>query len=186
MTAKPRKTEMSQLIDDDKRWKEDKPDMYEIILATEEDKEQVMSLYNAQMGREFCPWDEDYPSYETIDYDLGRDALFVIKEEDEIIAAISVEEDENVEALDCWDESIQPGGELARLAVAPYLQGRGIAKQMLSYGLEELKRRGFKSVHFLVNKYNVKAIKAYSGFGFNVVGECRMYDQDFLCYEKAF
>ena len=29
-----------------------------------------------------------------------------------------------------------------------------------------------------------KAIRCYATFGFNVVGECFMYDQDFLCYEK--
>ena len=32
-------------------------------------------------------------------------------------------------------------------------------------------------------KYVVDGEK-YSKFGFNVVGECHMYDQDFLCYEK--
>lgn len=51
--------------------------------------------------------------------------------------------------------------------------------------MKALKERGYRSIHFLVNKHNIKDIKCYAYFGFDVVGECYMYDQDFLCYEKA-
>ena len=57
---------------------------------------------------------------------------------------------------------------------------------MLQFGMDELQRRGCKGVHFLVNKYNVKAIRCYEVFGFDKVGECHMFEQDFLCYEKEF
>ncbi len=156
-----------------------------IFLATESDREEIMALYKEQLGREFCAWDEDYPSNETIDYDLSRDALFVMKEDGKIIAAISIELDEDVDALECWNRDIFPGGELARIAVTPSMQGRGIARKMMQHGMDVLKERGFKSIHFLVNKYNQKAIRCYEVFGFDVVGECYMYDQDFLCYEKV-
>ena len=156
-----------------------------IVLATESDRDQIMELYTEQVGREFCFWDEDYPSNETIDFDLSRDALFVLKEKDKIIAAISLEEDENVERLECWNKDLFPSGELARMAVTPSAQNKGIAGMMVQRGLDELKARGYKGVHFLVNKRNIKAIRAYAGFAFNVVGECHLYDQDFLCYEKA-
>ena len=158
--------------------------MNNIQLATEEDRQQILDLYEEQKGREFCPWDEDYPSNETIDYDLSRDALFVMKEAGKVIAAISIEVDEAVDNLECWNRDLFPGGELARLAVTPAKQNKGIARKMMQHGLDALKERGYKSIHFLVNKHNVKAIKCYAAFGFNVVGECYMYDQDFLCYEK--
>ena len=51
---------------------------YEIVMGTEEDRGVILSLYRAQLGREYCPWDEEYPSDETIDWDLSRDALFVL------------------------------------------------------------------------------------------------------------
>lgn len=79
---------------------------------------------------------------------------------------------------------LDPQGELARLAVMPEEQNKGFGRIMLQFGLDELKRRGYKGIHMLVNKYNRKAISCYSVFGFKVVGECRMYDQDFLCYER--
>ena len=155
-----------------------------IVSAVENDREQIMKLYKEQVGKQFCAWDEDYPSEETIDFDLSRDALFVMKEENKIIASISIEADEDVDKLECWDKSLFPGGELARLAVTPSLQGRGIARKMMYHGMQALKERGYKSIHFLVNKQNIKAIRSYAYFGFNVVGECFMYNQDFLCYEK--
>ena len=157
---------------------------YEIVKATETDRDEILSLYRLQIGREFCPWDEDYPSNETIDYDLSRDALFVLKENGIIKAAISIEEDESVDKLLCWDKGLAPEGELARLAVLPEEQGKGFGRIMLQFGMDELKRRGYKGIHMLVNKHNAKAIRCYAVFGFNVVGETHMYDQDFLCYEK--
>ena len=157
---------------------------YEIVLAKEEDRAEILNLYRQQKGREYCPWDEDYPSDETIDFDLSRDALYVLKMEGSIKAAVSIEEDEDVDRLECWDKELVPGGELARLAVLPEEQNKGLARILLQFGMEELKRRGYRSIHFLVNKYNVKALKSYAVFGFNTVGECHMYEQDFLCYEK--
>ena len=156
-----------------------------IVMATEEDREELMALYKMQVGKEFCPWTDDYPSDETIDFDLSRDALFVMKEDGKIIASVSIEEDEEVDKLECWNPDLAPAGELARLAVLPEKQGQGIARQMLKFGMNELKRRGCKSIHFLVNKYNEKAIRSYAQFGFDIVGECHLFDQDFLCYEQV-
>ena len=157
---------------------------YKIMMATEADRDEILSLYKAQIGRDFCPWNEFYPSGENIDEDLSRDALFVLKTNGIIKAAISIEEDESVDVLPCWNKQLSPAGELARLAVLPEEQNKGFGRIMLKFGMDELKRRGFYSIHILVNKYNVKAIGCYQTFGFHVVGECHMYEQDFLCYEK--
>lgn len=159
---------------------------YEIRMATEADREQLLTLYKCQHGREYCPWEEDYPSNATIDVDLSKDNLFVMEKDGEIIAAISVDEDEEVDELPYWNKELYPEGELARLAVLPEHQNKGYARIMLQFGMDELKRRGCLGIHILVNKYNVKALRSYAVFGFAQVGECHMFGQDFLCYEKAF
>lgn len=160
--------------------------MDKIMLAAEEDKEEILSLYQSQIGREFCPWDKHYPGMKDIEYDLSRESLFVMKDKDNhIIAVISIDEDENVENLTCWSDALQPGGELSRIAVSINCQNQGIAREMMRYGMKTLAERGRKSVHFLVNKANVKAIRSYAHLNFHVVGECYMYEQSFLCYEKA-
>lgn len=157
---------------------------YEIVPATEGDRAEILSLYKAQIGRENCPWTEDYPSSESIDFDLKRDALFVLKTDGKIKAAISLEEDEDVDNLSCWDKTLAPEGEVARVAVLPEAQNKGLGRIMMQYAMDELIRRGYKGIHILVNKHNIKAIRCYEVFGFNTVGECHMYEQDFLCYER--
>ncbi len=157
---------------------------YEIVMATEEDRDEILSLYRAQIGREYCPWDEEYPSNEAIDWDLSRDALFVMKVNGSIKAAVSIEEDKVVDRFSCWDKKLEPVGELARVAVLPEEQSKGLGRIMLQFGMDELKRRGFKGIHILVNKNNTKAIRCYAVFDFCMVGECYMYEQDFLCYER--
>ena len=54
--------------------------MNTIEFATEKDRDGVLALYRAQIGREFCPWDEEYPGNDTIDYDLSRNALIVMRD----------------------------------------------------------------------------------------------------------
>ena len=158
---------------------------YHIESAKADDKEKIYALYRMQLGREYCAWDDHYPGKKEIDFDLARESLFVMKDEaGEIVASVSIDEDEAVKKLTCWREDLQPGGELARLAVYPSLQNKGIAREMLKYGMRELKKRGYQSVHFLVNKENKKALRSYAVFQFPVVGECEMFGQPFFCYES--
>lgn len=186
-----------------------------IELAREEDREEILELYHMQIGREFCPWDEHYPSNDEITYDLSRDGLYVMREADDavskspgaaltgdprrvnagtgeetgsrergrIIAAVSLEEDPQVDELPCWTRELQPGGEIARVAVHPEYQNRGIARQMVQFALDRLRERGYKSFHGIVNALNEKALRSYAVFGFRKMGECDMYDQHFICYE---
>jgi hypothetical protein len=98
---------------------------YRIMTADASDTDAVLALYREQLGREYCFWTEDYPGPDTVEFDLSRDALFVMKDESgAVIAAISLEEDEAVDRLDCWTPSLQPAGEYARLAVTPSCQNR--------------------------------------------------------------
>ena len=152
--------------------------------AVEEDRIEILALYRAQIGRECCPWNEHYPGEEEIRYDLSRNALYVMREEGRLIAAISIEEDPQVDALPCWTRSLQPGGELARVAVLPEYQNRGIARRMVQFGLKRLTELGYRSFHGIVNRLNEKALRSYAVFGFLKVGECEMYDQSFYCFEK--
>lgn len=157
---------------------------YIILDATENDKEEILSLYKKQIGREFCPWNEHYPTMEEIHFDLSRDSLFIMKDGEKIIAAASIDQDEQVEQLDCWSSTLAPGAEMSRLAVDPDYQNQGLAREMLLHGMAVMKERGYKSIHFLVNKHNVKALNSYNHLSFDIVGECFMYEQPFLCYEK--
>lgn len=156
------------------------------VKATAADKEEILQLYHNLAGTEFCTWTLDYPNEKHIEDDLSRDALFCCKDMDgNVIGVISIDQDENVENLPCWTDELRPSAELSRLGVRVENQNRGVARKLLQYGMEELRRRGNKSVHFLVSKTNEKAKRSYDKLNFDIVGECELFGEAWWCYEKC-
>ncbi|MCX4353169.1 MAG: GNAT family N-acetyltransferase [Lachnospiraceae bacterium] len=154
--------------------------------ASEKDKSEILALYRSLAGTEFCAWTEEYPGEFDIEGDLSRDGLFCLKDEKgEIAGVISIDQDENVERLTCWSKELQPSAELSRIGVRVENQNQGIARKLLQHAMEELRRRGKRSVHLLVCKTNKKAIRSYEKLNFEVVGECQMFGEDWWCYEKV-
>lgn len=153
--------------------------------AQETDKEELLALYHSMIGGK-ADWNEDYPCMDTIAFDLSRNALFVMKnEQNEIIAAISIDEDAEVSGLPCWTEKLQPSGELSRVCVRKDMQNRGIAREMMQYAFEELRMQGCKSVHILVRPANEAALRSYAPLGYVQVGSCELFGKEFLCFEKS-
>lgn len=153
--------------------------------AREEDKEEILSLYRSAIGTEGCTWSKQYPSDDTISFDLSRHSLFCLRDEDrKITGVITIDADEEVEALSCWSKELTPVAELSRLGVRKDLYGQGIAKMLMDQGIKLLKEKGYKAVHFLVAKENTRALAAYKGFDCRLVGECHLFDVEFYCYER--
>lgn len=155
----------------------------QIVMAASDDSAEILALYRTMLYGA-ADWNEYYPDEETIADDLSRNSLFVMKNENnEIIAAISIDKDDEVDALPCWDKSLQPSGEFSRICVRKDMQNQGIAKKMVEFILERLKNEGKKSVHILVKTGHTVALGLYIKIGFKQVGECNMFDKDFVCME---
>lgn len=158
----------------------------EITPVRQEDFDAVMNLYRAAVGEEGCAWNEDYPTEEDIRRDIERDALFCARNKDgEIISAFAIDSDAEVDGLPCWTPALAPAGEIARLVVGRKWQNQGIARQMLLYAMDELRRRGCKGIHFLVSKTNERALRSYGRLDFDKVGEADLYGLDWYCFEKS-
>lgn len=159
--------------------------MNRICAAKREDGKEILALYRTMLYGP-ADWNEYYPTEDTIEFDISRDALYIMKNsEGEIIAAISVDEDENVDGLDCWHKELVPSAELSRLCVRKDMQNKGIAKEMMRFAFDMLRKEGKKSVHILVRCGHGAALSAYGALGFEIVGECRLFDKDFVCMEIA-
>ena len=52
--------------------------MNKIYIAKHEDKEEILALYRTFLYGP-ADWNEYYPNEDTIEFDLSRDALFVMK-----------------------------------------------------------------------------------------------------------
>lgn len=153
--------------------------------AAESDIEEITGLYEQAKGSKFCTWDEYYPNVEITRGDLERDGLFCMKTETgEIVGAISIDDDKEVENLKCWSETLKPSVEIARLVVKKEWQNRKIAPMMLNELLKIIAGRGIKSAHYLVDKNHKKALAAYKSLNFTKVGESTLYDGNWWCYER--
>ena len=169
--------------------------------ARREEAEEILQLYRSLIGTEYCVWTENYPTEREVEFDLSRNALFCLYERmpepDEreqgarlsatrgrLMGVISMDDDPEVEALSCWSEDLTPVAELSRLGVAVEYQNRGIARILLQEAMTELKSQGYKAVHILVAKDNVKALRSYEKLHFTTAGECELFGHSYWCYER--
>ena len=156
-----------------------------IELATKEDAAAIYALYRSLLREPYSTWDEDYPSREIVDEDLLYNGVLVLRlPEGGIGAAIVVEKGEEFEADVPWYPDVTRWCALGRLGVAHGMQGRGVARRMLSEAMAHARAEGYEAVRFLVGAHNVPALRSYATLGFEVCGHTRMWDEDWLCYEK--
>lgn len=157
--------------------------MHEICLASPADRDKILALYKTMLYGP-AEWDDDYPNEETIGFDMSRDALFVMKnDDDEVIAAISIDKDDEVDSLPYWDKSLAPSGEFSRICVRKDMQNQGIARQMILHVFDVMRKDGKKGVHILVKTGHEAALALYGKLGLKRVGECYLYGKDFICME---
>lgn len=163
----------------------DKIKNLKLYQASENDIEEITKLYEQAKCMEYCTWDEHYPNPEITKNDLERNALFCMKTDaGEIVGAVSIDDDKEVENLACWREDLKPGVEIARLVVKKEWQNQKVAPKMLRELLKIISDRKIKSAHYLVDKNHKKALAAYKTLNFKRVGESTLYDGNWWCYER--
>ena len=155
----------------------------EFLRATEEDLNDIVSIYDQVRGRGFCVWSDSYPTAADARRDYEADCLFVLKCEGQIIGCASVEPVAEDDDLPFWKINDGTHREISRVAIASQHQGKGYAKILVKALLEELRREGIRSVHLLAAKANPPAYRTYRSLGFEFLGECYRYGADFYCCE---
>lgn len=148
------------------------------------DKDTITSLYETVKGEEYCTWNEFYPTVEDTDNDLINNNLFVLVENDEIIGAISIVSDNELNEFKCWSSN-ESVAEFARVVISKEYQNKGYAVYLVSNVLEVLETRGFKNIHISVAKINTPALKTYEKLKFKNVGEAKMFGGDYYLLEKS-
>ena len=146
------------------------------------DKAAVLSLYDAVKGAEFCTWNEYYPTELEFDTDLAADCLLVLEQDGKIIGAASAVTQNELDEAALW--KCTDAREIARIAIAPEMQGRGLSKMLVAKLLAELAKNGARAVHLSVAKKNIPAQSCYKSLGFETVGECEMYGNSYFLCEK--
>lgn len=150
--------------------------------AIQQDLDEVYKLYRSLVGSAMCTWDESYPGWIQINEDFQHDGLYVMEENSTIVGAISLVPENELDALPFWVCS--QAREIARVAVVPGLQGKGIAYQMVSALTAQASQAGVPAIHLLVSVENAPAQRLYRKCGFTFLNRCSMFGLDFFACEK--
>ncbi len=143
----------------------------------------VADLYRSVTGLPFCTWDETYPGEEEIRGDLEAGTLFVLEEEGEVIGAISIVPENELDEQPCWKET-KNAGEFARVVIRPDHQHEGLSRYLVDGVIREFRKRGAAAVHLSVAKINTPAQRLYRSAGFEFCGEADMYGNSYYLCEK--
>lgn len=145
----------------------------------------MLALCRGAAARPDCPWDEWYPDEATLAADQAQGRLFCAwGPAGELMGGYALTFDPETDALPCWDRTLEPAGEVARLVVAPAWENQGLGRRLLADAMARLAAQGCRSCRILVGRGNVRALRAYAGLGFRRAGEARLYEMDFDCFEK--
>ena len=150
--------------------------------AEKNEAEAVMSLYRAVTGTPFCTWDESYPGETEITEDLSAGTLFVLEEDRELIGAISIVPENELDDFDCWTVK-ENAKEFARVVLRPDHQGKGLSVHLVEGIINELQKQNVSAIHIAVAKDNIPAKKLYQKIGFYFLGEADMYGHRFFLCE---
>ena len=152
------------------------------------DKAEVMALYASHIGEEGVTWSEEYPNefiFEEMDVKEGN--LFCLIDEENgnaICAVVSIEDDEEANAIDVWDKRLDPALHFARVCVKKGCEGRGLSRVLIEHVLDEMRLRGMRAARYLVAGENLRAQAAYRALNFRFAGTVHIYDHDYLGFER--
>ena len=157
---------------------------YPIERGRAQDAEDIYALYHSLIDMPYGTWNEDYPDFELVQEDLARSEVFVMRDDERLIAAIVNEDSDEFDGMAPWFDDVKKWAQLGRLGVAREYQGRGIGRTMMRYALDRAKEEGCDAVRLLVGVHNLPAQRAYATLGFDVCGEAEAWGNRWLCYQK--
>ena len=152
--------------------------------AKPNEAEEILALYRAVVGEPFCTWNESYPGEFEIAQDLAAGSLYVLEDNQEVIGAISIVPQNELDDLDCWKVR-KNAREFARVVLKPDRQGKGLSVDLVESILRELRKQKTAAVHLAVAKDNIPARKLYRKTGFDFCGEADLYGHSFYLCEKV-
>ncbi len=152
--------------------------------ATWNDAENVLLLYKSVLCMPFCTWNESYPGMEEIIEDLSAGTLYVLEENRELIGAVSIVPENELNDLNCWTVK-QNAREFARVVIRPDHQRKGLSALLIEGIIKELQKRNAAAIHIAVAKSNLPAQRLYQKMGFTFCGEAELYGHNFFLCEKS-
>ena len=151
--------------------------------AQTSEAEAILALYRSVAGKPFCTWNEAYPGQFEITGDLAAGTLYVLEEGKEVIGAVSIVPENELDDFDCW-KIRENAREFARVVIRPDQQHKGLSFYLIEGVMQELRQQGAAAIHIAVAKDNIPAQKLYHKTGFCICGEAELYGHSFFLCEN--
>ncbi len=149
-----------------------------------DEAKEIEALYKSVLGSQFCVWNEYYPSMQEITHDLETENLYILTMKDDIIGALSIVPENELDEFSGWSCKYGTHREIARVVISKSYQGYGFAQRMVHEIQSILKHSNCSAIHLSVAKSNIPAYKTYLKIGFTVKGEADMYGNSYYLMEK--
>lgn len=156
----------------------------EVRKAKIEEAEEILKIYKSLIGYEGCLWDEYYPNIEIVNNDIKNETLYVALIGNEIVGAAQAGIDEELFNMEFFSKEKKNPRDLSRVAVKKEYQKQGIARKIIAYIEDELRKEGVDYMYLTVGKTNIKAYNLYKSIGYETKGEMVKFDIDWYCQEK--
>lgn len=151
----------------------------------------IMNLINKCIkymeSEDIYQWNEFYPTLEIIEKDLQEERLYVLKDKDQCIACVGIDDEEPEEYKSInWFTNGEKVLVIHRLAVHPTYQGKGMAKKLMTFIESIVGENNYTCIRLDAYSGNEKALKLYENLGYKKVGQVYFPKRElpFYCYEK--
>ena len=152
--------------------------------ATPEDAAEALRLLRACVEMGCGCWNDDYPNAEVVAEDIAQKALYLWRDQVEVIGAVSLLAFDDVEEQGLPFRFTDKPCVLCRLCVAPSLQGRGYGRAALFAAEKLAAELGYQAVHLMCDTHNEVAQKLYCNADYAALGEVALYGLVFTVFEK--
>jgi GNAT superfamily N-acetyltransferase len=163
-----------------------------IQAATTEDIPSIHQLFisctNALLALGIKQWHYDYPAAQHISADVLAGEAFVIKENNQCIATITLNglQDEQYQLIN-WKFPSHKVLVIHRLGVHPIAQGRGLAKALCLFAEAFAKSQQYTCIRLDAYAGNAASNDLYKKLGYHLAdGLCHFHGNElaFFCWEK--
>lgn len=161
----------------------------EIRCARAADFESMFDLLKAcvagMRNRGIDQWDEVYPSREAVDADIkGGNAVVAVV--DQAIAGFAVLDEHQEPEYGQVPWSIAGrAAVIHRMMVAPAVEGRGIARALMSFLEARASSAGHDTIRLDAFVNNPRALRFYERCDYRRAGLVRFRKGEFFCFEKS-
>lgn len=132
-------------------------------------------------------WTNNYPTISIIENDLRKGVLYTLKNDNEIIGAINISEEQEIEYQSVnWEFDNSKVLVIHRLVINPKHQRKGYAQRLMDFAESFARKHDYSSIRLDAYSQNNRVLEFYKKRNYCISGKVNFpeREQPFYCMEK--